>query len=1042
MPSTIRVWTWLIVLGCCGSLLAGDWPTFRHDNARSGVSPEALPAAALQQHWVHRSPGPPQPAWAGPAKWDAYHNIRTLRSMRNYDPVFHVAVAGDSLWFGSSADDSVRCLETATGEERWRFTTDGPVRIAPASVGDKLYFGSDDGFAYCLRAADGELLWKHTPVAAQRRILNNGRLISPWPCRTGVLVDGGTAYFATGMFPWKESYLCAVDAASGKPEGEGRYVKNRPGPTMEGALLASSTRLFVPQGRVPPLLFDRTNGNPLGSLKGGGGCFVLLTADDRVLHGPGNKTGWITTSNAQTRETVATVGGANAMVVAGTTAWLLTDDRLAALDRASKKTLWSRPCEYPYALVLAGDTLVAGGHDRVAAFGAADGTPLWQHPVDGKVHGLAVAGGGLFVSTDAGAIYCFRPGPKPGTPPDEPSRRAAEQTAGQTAEPDATPTQPAAPVPAVDDKDLLGRWVFQSGGIEGTVVKDQAGSLDGPIAGRLKLEPVGDVEALAMDGRTHHVTLTADHTTAQLPSRQITAEAWVRVDAPLRWGGIVGVAQDNGSFERGWLLGYNDRRFSFAVAAAEGPGRLTYLPADADFQPGRGYHVVGTYDGAEMRVYVDGRLKATSTAQKGDIHYPPRAFYEIGAYHDDDEFFRLAGMVHEVRVYRRVLLAEEVGQHHASKPLDWPGPSQPPKPPETIALALGPYFELVGPDSAVVRWQTEKPSPTILEYGAGEEPRRIEEPVLKTEHEATLTGLGRNTIYSCVVKVVAGGREQQSPAFECDTFFNYGPAAVPDRPCPWPDDRAGTLCAAAADRVLSASGVGRGICLVLGSGSGRLCYELARRSELRVIGVDTNADRVATARRALLAAGVYGGRVAIHRVDSLDALPTVGSFASLIVSEATLATGEPAGSAAEVFRLLRPGGGTACIGQPPGAGEKLTRAWLEAWLASGPLKADITDGEDGLWARAVRGPLDGAGEWTHLYGRADNSAYGGESLAGARTAADLDVQWVGRSSGRWKSRPSNDSTCPGIAATGAPTTSTSTAPSATSAGGSTPPPAG
>ena len=47
------------------------------------------------------------------------------------------------------------------------------------------------------------------------------------------------------------------------------------------------------------------------------------------------------------------------------------------------------------------------------------------------------------------------------------------------------------------------------------------------------------------------VTLTE----AELPQRAIAAEAWVRVDKPLRWGGIAGAIQDNGSFERGWLLG-------------------------------------------------------------------------------------------------------------------------------------------------------------------------------------------------------------------------------------------------------------------------------------------------------------------------------------------------------------------------------------------------------------------------------------------------------------------------------------------------------
>ena len=41
-----------------------------------------------------------------------------------------------------------------------------------------------------------------------------------------------------------------------------------------------------------------------------------------------------------------------------------------------------------------------------------------------------------------------------------------------------------------------------------------------------------------------------------LPDKQITIEAWVRVHQPLKWGGIVSALQDNGSYERGFILGY------------------------------------------------------------------------------------------------------------------------------------------------------------------------------------------------------------------------------------------------------------------------------------------------------------------------------------------------------------------------------------------------------------------------------------------------------------------------------------------------------
>ncbi|KPL10407.1 hypothetical protein AMJ85_05770, partial [candidate division BRC1 bacterium SM23_51] len=405
------------------SATAEDWPAYRHDNHRSGMTPEAINAATLQQQWVHQADHSPQPAWAGPAKWDAYHNMRGLRSMRNYDPVFHAIVVGTSLYFGSSADDTVYCLDTITGKEMWSFCTDGPVRLAPAYSDGKLYFGSDDGHAYCVGATDGALVWKYSPRPQGRLVLNNGRFIPFWPCRTGVLVDDGTAYFAAGMLPWKESYLCAVDAQTGSPQGPGRFVREQSDLTMEGAMVASARRLIVPQGRIPPLLFNRDDGKSLGPLKeGGGGCFVLLTGDSHILHGPGNKAGWITDTDVKANTKIASYSNGNAIVVSGDTAYLLTDDSLMAVDRSSRKTTWQATCRYPHELIMAGEVLFAGGEDDVAAFSAKGGDLLWRGRVSGRAYGLAVANGALFVSTDEGAIHCFRPGKKIEGPVAAPAR--------------------------------------------------------------------------------------------------------------------------------------------------------------------------------------------------------------------------------------------------------------------------------------------------------------------------------------------------------------------------------------------------------------------------------------------------------------------------------------------------------------------------------------------------------------------------------------------------------------------------------------------
>ena len=978
------LWLALAVVVSAHPVRGSDWPTYRHDERRTGVSEESLVFENLRVGWRYQSPQPPRTAWPAPARWDAYANIRGLRDMRDYDRAFHPVVAKGLLYFASSVDDSVHCLDAATGEERWVFTTDAPVRVAPTVDRARVYFGSDDGHAYCVSAKDGTLVWKFRPPVEERWILNDGRFVSHWPCRSGVLIEGETAYCTFSLFPWRESYVCAVDALSGRAEGPGRYVRRVEGKTLEGALLSDTQRLIVPQGRVPPFLFSARTGEPQGSLPGGGGSFASLRDDGRVLHGPGNKTGWVTVSDLESRKPVATHEGWTRMTVTREHRFLLSDRRLRALGRHDDEAIWEKRVRVGVECIVAGSTVVVGGLDEVVAFRSSDGQLVWSHAVAGRAHGLAVAAERLFVSTDEGHVYCFQARQKSG---DHASLATKVSATVEAAPPPVKRPQPAG---------LLHRWVFESGmheratrrGLPNSAqyVEDRGGNRDAVVLGDVVLRQVGGVEALELDGSTNSVLVTADYKELDLPDKELTAEAWVRVDQPQPWAGFIGAVQDNGDFERGWILGYNNAQFSFAVAGREGPGRITYLKAPEEYETGAWYHVVGTYDGRAQRLYVNGRRVAESTDQKGEIHYPPEATVELGAYHDEDQYFRMRGMLHEVLLYKRALAAEDIATLYEAKRRRFPIP---------IRLETGPYVRFVGPNEATVRWKTREASPTIIEFGV-DRLQRLSDPSPKREHAMKLSNLERDRLYSYVIKTSLSNVDGATDRFELDTRFNYTrPRLAPDSRSE--DDSARSeLYANAAARILEATGIEKGICVVYGCGDGRLAGELARRSELRVIGFGEDATQIEKGRAALRGAG-YGTHVTLHRVESLASLPVTGHFANLVVSQRLLDTGECGGNAREIFRILRPQGGAAYLGWPvANASSKARLDRLEKWLAAEETRSGSRSRTEGTWIQIVRGALEGAGDWTHQYGLADNSAFGGETLAGASSVGELAVQWFGR----------------------------------------------
>ena len=431
---------------------AADWPTYQHDYARTGVARESL-LAPFTDGWVHRSRHAPRPAWRGEAKWDGYNKVYDLKSRQIFDYAYHPVIADGLLYYGSSADDKIYCLDATTGEQRWTFFTEGPVRLAPTIAEGRVFVGSDDGHAYCLDAKSGTLVWKTQLGLRDYRIPGNSRIISRWPLRTGIVVIGDLAYCAAGMFPSEGVLITAIEADTGKI----KWQQKQTDLPAQGYMLASHTRLYVPAGRNNPVVLNRADGKRIRVVSGQGGTYALLTGDNLVF-GPG-KTGTLGFVESNQSDQLATFKG-NHMIVTPSRSFLQSDTDLSALDRSRYLDLarkrrplksrlgklqdelkkvkagerqrqilkeagklgkqldevqsamqecfaWRVPSSQPLSMVLAGQTLITGGHNEVAAYSAKDGSQLWRARADGEVFGLAVADGRLYTSTSKGVIHCY-----------------------------------------------------------------------------------------------------------------------------------------------------------------------------------------------------------------------------------------------------------------------------------------------------------------------------------------------------------------------------------------------------------------------------------------------------------------------------------------------------------------------------------------------------------------------------------------------------------------------------------------------------------
>jgi len=152
----------------------GDWPTYRRDARRSGF--QDLPA-----------PGEVSAAWA--KEFAA--------------PLTPPVVAGGMVFFAETDRHTLRALSVEEGKEMWAFVADGRIDSPPTVSGGLCLVGTHSGWVYCLRASDGELVWRFRAAPRKRLLFAREQLESAWPVHGSVLVDDtspgkASVYFAAG----------------------------------------------------------------------------------------------------------------------------------------------------------------------------------------------------------------------------------------------------------------------------------------------------------------------------------------------------------------------------------------------------------------------------------------------------------------------------------------------------------------------------------------------------------------------------------------------------------------------------------------------------------------------------------------------------------------------------------------------------------------------------------------------------------------------------------------------------------------------------
>jgi hypothetical protein len=197
-----------------GASPGDEWPMYRRDVFRSGVTPQKLRRETPKQKWAVKL-APKVPARAADDWSD--------------DPFIHgdvtAPVVADGKVFAAISDTHrVVALDAASGKLRWDFVAGGRVDLPPTIHEGLCLFGAHDGWVYCLNADDGSLVWRRRVAPQESRIAAYGQLESAWPATGSVLVDNGVGYIPAGRHPMCDG---GVQVLAFKPRtGELVWQKN------------------------------------------------------------------------------------------------------------------------------------------------------------------------------------------------------------------------------------------------------------------------------------------------------------------------------------------------------------------------------------------------------------------------------------------------------------------------------------------------------------------------------------------------------------------------------------------------------------------------------------------------------------------------------------------------------------------------------------------------------------------------------------------------------------------------------------------------
>ena len=480
-----------------------------------------------------------------------------------------------------------------------------------------------------------------------------------------------------------------------------------------------------------------------------------------------------------------------------------------------------------------------------------------------------------------------------------------------------------------------------------------------------------------------------------MPKKAISISTVIALRTVGPYGNFASYFQDNGNYEKGWGLGHFKNKFMFQIVTA---GKFSTI-VSKPFKLDKFYTVAGTYDGKEMKLYVNGEVVAKKNIT-GEIAYPDNGYFTIGSYKDANENFPIHGVMKELALYDVAISAEEIkklkGAGEKLKKIKFVASNaslqiqektEPLKEPiyseisekEKINFTKTPNLIYLTHKSVKLDWESSDIGTFSVEITLNGKTKALKNIKKNGDNYSVIIPINiDHKIFTYVIKCKNDKKTLKTETLEFDIRHNYKTYSYAEL------NPSKKIKKITKPEILNPAKINNGNCLIIDIKSAKLATQIAKSTEFNVFATVANKALYQKLITELVKENIYGQRVSLFYVSKDDKLPFTSRSMNIILFEPSIKTISTK-IEKEALKMLVPG----------------TRGY--AILKNSVFDSIKNDINAKVFSIKKVGDLvvikkkeaDTTGSWTHQYGTPGNTAASTEVIGPIVYGKTFTVKWFG-----------------------------------------------